>query len=314
MVTNTTSADSPKYSVIVPVFNESDNINPLYNRLAGTMRAMGGTYEIIFVDDGSRDGSFQLMKRLNSENANVKVVRFTRNFGQQAAIFAGLCQAGGQVVITIDADLQNPPEEIPRLIQKLDEGYEVALGVFKRPGEPIYRRAGSAFAKWVLAKTMPSIPTNLSGFRALKCEVVEQLKAVKEKNNFIDGMLCWMGFEVGVVEVIRNKRLAGKSKYNLFKLINLWFDMVVSFTNFPLKIAIAGGSLLGIIGFLLALFYFIRYLMDGSVVPGFATIVILLTVFSGVQLLCLGIMGEYIGRMNVEVKNKPQYVIREIIG
>jgi glycosyltransferase involved in cell wall biosynthesis len=314
MVIDSSNVVNVKYSVIVPVFNEIANINPLYQRLVNTMRTLDGTYEIIFIDDGSKDGSFQSMKELSAGDGNVRVVRFTRNFGQHAAIFAGLCQARGQVVITIDADLQNPPEEIPRLIQKLDEGYEVVMGVFKRPGEPVYRRAGSAFAKWVLAKTMPSIPTNLSGFRALKSEVVEQVKAVKEKNNFIDGLLCWMGFDVAVVEVTHNKRQAGKSKYNLFKLINLWFDMVVSFTNFPLKLAMVGGSLLGLAGFLLALYYFVRYLIDGSIVPGFATIVILLAVFSGVQLLCLGIMGEYIGRMNVEVKNKPQYVIREIIG
>jgi glycosyltransferase involved in cell wall biosynthesis len=302
------------FSVVIPVFNEEGNIEPLYTRLTKVMRALKRPYEIIFVDDGSSDNSFQILKDLYQKDGSIEVIRFTRNFGQHPAVMAGLDSAEGEVVITIDADLQNPPEEIPKLLEKLDEGYDVIFGIFKRQKEPLYRRAGSIFTKWVLSKIVPVGMTDLSGFRALKSEVVDQLKLLKEKSKFIDGLLCWMGFNVGTTEVIRHQRYTGKTKYNLFKLINLWFDMVVSFTDLPLKILIVGGFILGVIGFLLALFYLILYFLYHISVPGFTTIVILITFFSGVQLFCLGILGEYIGRINKEVKNKPEYIVLDRFG
>jgi len=303
-----------KFSVIVPVFNEEENLKPLYARLTKVMKGLQEPYEIIFVDDGSTDSSFQILKSLHERDNNIKVIRFTRNFGQHPAIMAGFDSARGEIIITLDADLQNPPEEIPKLLEKLDEGYEVIFGVFQKRKHSTFRRAASAFAKWVLAKVLPMETTNLSGFRALRSSAVDQLKLLGEKSKFLDGLLCWMGFRVGTVEVEHHERHLGKTKYSLFKLISLWFDMVVALTDLPLKIATFGGSLLGIIGFMLALFYLIRYFLYGFSVPGFATIVILITVFSGVQLLCLGILGEYIGRMNKEVKNKPEYIVHDKLG
>lgn len=301
-----------KFSVVIPVFNEEGNLEILYIRLAKAMKRLGGTYEIIFVDDGSTDASFQILTGLHQKDNNVKVIRFTRNFGQHPAVMAGFDSAQGEIIVTLDADLQNPPEEISKLLGKLDEGYEVVFGVFQQRKHSFYRRAGSRFAKWVLAKVLPVGATNLSGFRALRSDVVDQLKLLNEKSKFLDGLMCWMGFKVATVEVEHHERQTGKSKYSLFKLISLWFDMVVSFTDLPLKVATLGGSFLGIIGFLLALFYLVRYLLYGFGVPGFATTVILITVFAGVQLFCLGILGEYIGRINKEVKNKPEYIVREI--
>jgi len=156
--------------------------------------------------------------------------------------------------------------------------------------------------------------TSLSGFRAVKSGTINQLKLFRERSKFLDGLLCWMGFKVGTVEVEHSERQAGKTKYSLFGLIRLWFDMVTSFTDIPLKIATFGGLSLGTVGVLLALFYLIRYLLYGFGVPGFATIVILITVFSGIQLFCLGILGEYIGRVNREVRNRPEYIIRDKLG
>ena len=303
-----------KFSVIIPVFNEEGNLEVLYDRLTKVMERMGEPYEIIFVDDGSAEGSLRILKDLHQKDNNVKIISFTRNFGQHPAVMAGFDFVLGEVVITLDADLQNPPEEIPKLLEKLDEGYEVVFGVPRKRKHSLFRRAGSSFAKWVLAKLLPVDVTNLSGFRALRANVVDQLKLLGEKSKFLDGLVCWMGFRIGTVEVEHHERQSGRTKYNLFKLINLWFDMVISFTDLPLKIATLGGSFLGTIGFLLALFYFIRYLLYGFSVPGFATIVVLITVFSGVQLLCLGMLGEYIGRMNKEVKNKPEYVVRDKLG
>jgi glycosyltransferase involved in cell wall biosynthesis len=314
MKENRSPRSKVKLSVVTPVFNEEKNLNVLYTRLKKVMEGLGETYEIILVDDGSTDGSLRILKSLRQKDKKVKVISFTRNFGQHPAVLAGFDFAQGEVIITLDADLQNPPEEIPKLLRKLDEGYEVVFGVLQKRKHSAFKRAGSAFTKWVLTKILPVEATNLSGFRALKSDVADQLKLFGEKSKFLDGLLCWMGFRVGTVEVEHHKRQAGKTKYSPFKLFNLWFDMVVSFTDMPLKLATLGGSLLGITGILLALFYLIRYLLYEFSVPGFATIVILITVFAGVQLLCLGILGEYIGRMNKEVKNKPEYIVRDKLG
>ena len=303
-----------RFSVVIPVLNEEENLEALYSRLTKVMESLAEPYEIIFVDDGSTDSSFQILRDLHQKDSNIKVISFARNFGQQPAIMAGLDSVQGEVVITVDADLQNPPEEIPKLLEKLREGYEVVFGVFHQRRDSLFRRAGSSFAKWVLAKSLSVETTNWSPFRGMRADVVDQLKLLGEKSKFLDGLLCWMGFRVGTVEVEHHERQAGKTKYSLSRLVSLWFDMVVSFTDLPLKVATLGGSLLGMIGFLLALFYFVRYLLYGFDVPGFATIVILITVFSGVQLLCLGVLGEYIGRINKEVKNKPEYIVRDRLG
>jgi len=300
-----------KYSVVIPLFNEQENLEVLYTRLTRVMGNLGEPYEIIFIDDGSTDGSFQILRDLHQKDNNVKVVRFTRNFGQHPAIMAGFHASMGEIIITLDADLQNPPEEIPKLLDKLDEGYEVVFGIFQRRKHSAFRRAGSSFANWVLGRILPVEATGLSGFRALRAYTVAQFKLLNERSKFIDGLLCWMGYKVGKVEVAHEERHSGKTKYTPFKLLSLWLDMVVSFTHLPLKVAIFGGLCLGVVGLALALFYLVRYFLYGFSVPGFATIVILITFFSGVQLFALGILGEYIGRMNKEIKKKPEYIIRD---
>ena len=302
------------FSVVIPVFNEQDNLESLYGRLTKVMQGLESTYEIIFIDDGSTDNSPDIIQKLHRKDSHVKLIIFTRNFGQHPATMAGFSSAHGEVVITLDADLQNPPEEIPKLIRKLNDGYEIVFGIPQNRKHSIFRRTGSAFTKWILRKALPVGSANLSCFRALRLNVVAELKLLDEKSKFIDGLICWMGFRVGTVKVKHNKRHAGKTKYSLFRLLSLWFDMVVSFTDIPLKIAAFGGLILGISGFLLAIFYISRYFLYGFSVPGFATIVILITVFSGFQLLCLGILGEYVGRMNRELKNKPEYIIRDTLG
>jgi glycosyltransferase involved in cell wall biosynthesis len=307
-------SDKIEFSVVIPLFNEEGNIEPLYNRLTMVMHTLNKPYEIIFVDDGSSDSSFEILKKIQSKDKNTKVIRFTRNFGQHPAIMAGFNAASGEVIITLDADLQNPPEEIPKLIKKLDDGQEVVFGVFQERKHSPFRRAGSWFAKWVLATVLPVNITNLSGFRAIRSCAVEQLKSLNEKSKFLDGLLCWMGYKVGTVEVKHEARHSGKTKYTPFKLIGLWLDMVISFTDFPLKIATFLGLLFGTVSLILALFYFIRYFAYGYSVPGFATTAILITFFSGIQLFSLGILGEYMGRINREVKNKAEYIIRDRSG
>jgi glycosyltransferase involved in cell wall biosynthesis len=300
-------------SVIIPLFNEKDNLEPLYTRLTRVLQGLGNTYEIIFIDDGSTDNSFHILRELSIKDKHIHVIKFTRNFGQHPAIMAGFKAANGRLIITIDADLQNPPEEISKLIEKMDEGYDVVFGIFHERKHSVLRRAGSWFSKLVLSKILPMEVTNLSGFRALRCDVVAQLKLLNEKSKFIDGLICWMGYKVGTVEVQHSNRYSGKTKYTLYRLISLWLDMIIALTEIPLKIATFSGFFLGLVGFILAIFYLARYFLYGFSVPGFASIVILITFFSGVQLFAFGILGEYIGRMNKEVKNKPEYIIKDKI-
>ena len=302
-----------EFSVVIPVFNEESNLRILYDRLSGVMQGLGKTYEIIYVDDGSTDDSFQVLCDLHSQDNHVKVIRLTRNFGQHPAVVAGFNIAVGEIVITIDADLQNPPEEIPKLIGKLNEGYDIVFGVFLKRKHSAFRRAGSKFAKWVLSRIVPVETTNLSGFRALRSYTIDQLKLLNEKGKFLDGLLCWMGYKVGTVEVTHGERHSGKTKYTQLKLIRLWLDLVISFSDLPLKFAMLLGAVFGIIGLIMAVVYFIYYFMYGFTVPGFTTTIILITVFAGVQLLCLGIIGEYIGRMNLQIKKRPDYIVRERI-
>lgn len=297
-----------KLSIVIPVFNEEDNIMELYRRLTAVLYR--SVYEIIFVDDGSTDKSFHLLSNIAGGDNSVKVIQFTRNFGQRQALMAGFEQAKGEVIITLDADLQNPPEEIPKLLGKLNEGYEVVFGVAAKREDRFYRKMGSAFAKWTISKLIPVKTINQSGFRALRAYTVAELSKFNEKNKWIDGLLCWMGYKVGVVEVEHNHRYSGKSKYNLVKLITLWVDMVVSFTDIPIKLSIFIGSLLGLAGIALAIFYLLVYFISGVVASGFTTIVILVTFFSGVQLFMLGLLGEYVGRMHININNRPEYVIK----
>ncbi|OGO20301.1 MAG: hypothetical protein A2144_14125 [Chloroflexi bacterium RBG_16_50_9] len=303
-----------RFSVVIPVFNEEQNLPLLYSRLAPVMTSLGETYEIIFIDDGSHDASFEILKSLHEKDKNIKVIRFTRNFGQHPAIMAGFEAAEGEVIITLDSDLQNPPEEIPRLLKKLDEGYEVVFGVFTHRKHSPFRRAGSAFTKKVLATILPSGVTNISAFRVLRSYVVQRFQLFGERSKFLDGLICWMGYRVGTIEVEHEKRYAGKTKYNIFKLVTMWFDIVVSLTEIPLKFATYAGIIMGIFSLLLAFYYLVRYFFYGFSVPGFATTVILIAFFAGIQLFCLGILGEYVGRMNKEVKRKPEFIVREKLG
>lgn len=302
------------YSVVIPVFNEEDSLPELYQRLTRVMSGLGGNYEIIFVDDGSMDNSFPIIEEVCHDDNHVRGIQLTRNFGQHPALTAGFSAASGEVVITLDADLQNPPEEIPKLVEKINEGYELVFGVFQRRKHTAFRRAGSLLTKWVLSRVIPVDVTNLSACKAMKSHVIDQFMLLGEKNRFLSGLLCWLGYKVGSVELRHEKRHSGKTKYSTFKLVTLWMDMVVSFTDLPLKIAIFGGLLLGTVGLVLALFYLVRYFLYGFGVPGFATIVILITFFAGVQLFALGILGEYIGRMNKELKKRPDYIIRRTVN
>lgn len=298
-------------SVVIPVLNEKDNLVLLHNRLTRVLKDIGDTYEIIYVDDASTDGSWEIIKQLRNDNDKVRAIHFTRTFGQKAAVIAGLSKSVGEKVITMDSDLQNPPEEIPKLLDKLDEGYNVVFGIPNEKKHSWYRRWGTAFGKYTMSKLLPSVPSNWSGFRALSRVVVNQLINMSERNIFIDTLLCWMGYKMIAIEVEHRDRNAGKSKYNFFKLMGVYLDLVITLTDIPLRIATFGGLFLGALGFLLVFAYIIMYFVQSYTVPGFITTVILISFFSGIQLFCLGILGEYVGRANNEIRHRPNYIIKE---
>lgn len=306
--------ESVYLSVVIPLYNEEENLEELHRRLTSVLVDLGELYEIVFVDDGSNDKSFEMLQGLHKKDSHVKVIRLTRNFGQPAAKTAGFDFSKGKIVITIDADLEHPPEEIPKLIEKLEEDYDVIYGIFPERKHSTFRIAGSGFSKWVLSRIVTVGRTNISGFTAIRASAIERLNLCGERTRFLSGLFSWTGANVGTVEVEHHYRHAGKSRYGVFKLLGLWFDMIVSFTDLPLRMASVGGFILGAIGLLMALGYLIRYLLYGFGVPGFATITILLFIFFGFQFLYLGIVGEYLARINTEVRHRPRYIVREALG
>jgi polyisoprenyl-phosphate glycosyltransferase len=315
--------DSMKFSIIIPVFNEEGNIPELYRRLTAVMEKQCRddgvaveSYEIIMVDDGSKDSSWKMIRELSGNDRRVKGISFSRNFGQHPAIMAGFRKCSGDVVILMDADLQNPPEEIPRLIDKLKEGYELVYGVRAERKDSVWRRIGSRIVHKLFLKLLGGfdIPDAVTAFRAMRRKVIESFLEIKGRHFYIAALMAWMGFKSTTVKVRHDGRYSGQSKYKLSKLIFMTMDMIVGFTYKPLKIASISGFTISAISFLFALYIIIRRLFFSIGVPGYASIIVAIAFFSGLQILFLGIIGEYIARIYREAKGRPYYIINEETG
>lgn len=291
------------------MYNEAEVLPHLAERLLSTLTGITDQFEIILVDDGSRDNSFSIIESYAETDRRFKGIRLARNFGQHAAISAGLKKSSGKMVVTMDADLQNPPEEIPKLLEALNEGYELAWGRFEGRRHGPFRKLGSCFAKYILKKIMGGLTTHISTFRAIDRKLVDRLGLLNENSRFLDGLFIWIGANSKVIDVKHNPREKGHTKYDFIKLVRLWFDMVTSFTDFPLRFATFTGIGFGLFGSITAVFYLLRKILFGFAVPGFASIIIAIFLFSGVQLFCLGMVGEYIGRIYQQAKNRPVFII-----
>jgi polyisoprenyl-phosphate glycosyltransferase len=309
-------------SVIVPCYNEELVLPQLFTRLEAAAKGWGMDYEIVCVDDGSSDGTWELLKRQHQANARWKCLAFARNFGHQVAISAGLFNCTGDAAIIVDADLQDPPEELARLIQKWREGYEVVYGVRQNRKEGLVKR----FCYWAFYRLMAKLvqfelPLDSGDFCLLdRCAVVT-LNAMPERNRFVRGMRAWAGFRQVGLPYERQSRAAGSPKYSVRKLFKLAWDGISSFSSAPLRfvsylgMTISGVSLVGILFTLCQRLFAGWFARIGlAPVPGFATIVISILFLGGVQLLCLGIVGEYVGRIYDEVKRRPLWTIRETQG
>jgi len=302
---------SKDLSVVIPVFNEEGNLEELHQRLRQTLLALNKSYELILVDDGSRDQSLQIMRRLSEKDPNVAAITLTRNFGQHPAIAAGLSQTRGDVVVIMDADLQNPPEEIPRLLQGLDQGYDLAFGVRKERKDNFLRRTGSYFAVLILRKFFGT-SGNISAFMAVRRQFVEAFNDCPERNKFFTGLFSWLGARSIGVEVEHSARLSGETHYSLRKLVQILVTMTVSFSEYPLRLTSRLGFLVSLVGLVMALKVVIQKFLLQVEIPGYASIFAAVVFFGGVQLLFLGIIGEYLARVHIETRRRPDYLIRDI--
>ncbi len=305
----------PAVSTVVPVLNEEANLSELYRRLHATLEAFGRPFQIIFVDDGSTDRSLEILHEIAERDPSVVVLEFLRNFGQHAAVFAGLSRARGDVVVTLDADLQNPPEEIPKLLAKIDEGYDVVGGWREDRQDSILRRLPSRVVNRVMSRvTGVRLRDHGCMLRAYRRPVVESICRCNEISSFIPVLANTFAKRVCEVPVRHAERAAGSSKYGLLQLLNLNFDLVTGFSRLPLKLTTFAGMGIAGLSFALGIYILIMRIVRGQEWAQFGvfTLFAILFFLVGMLFVSLGLMGEYVGRIYSEVRQRPRYVIRRV--
>lgn len=303
-------------SVVVPIYNEEQNLDYLFERLISALDSLNLKYEIVCVNDGSKDNSLKYLVEHHHRNPDIKVVDLSRNFGKEIALSAGLDYALGSAIVPIDADLQDPPELIAELVAKWREGYDVVYATRRlREGESWLKRfTANAFYQTITRMTPVPIPKNTGDFRLLDRCVVNALKQLPERNRFMKGLFAWVGFKQTSIMYDRPQRYKGVTKWNYWKLWNFAIDGITSFSLLPLKVWSYIGIILSLISFLYASFLLIRTLILGIDVPGYASLMVAVLFLGGVQLISLGIIGEYLGRVYDEVKGRPLYFVKEFYG
>jgi dolichol-phosphate mannosyltransferase len=307
----------PKYSLIIPIYNEEETIPELYRRVSDVMDSLDDSVELILINDGSRDRSLNLMRELQERDARVCYISFARNFGHQAAVTAGLNFARGQVIVVLDADLQDPPELIPKMIESWQAGYHVVYAQrTKRKKESWFKRL-TAYVFYRLLRRLADvdIPADTGDFCLMDRQVVDVLNSMPERNRYIRGLRAWIGFRQTAVKFERDPRFAGEVKYTFKKSLALAVNSLVSFSKIPLRISTYLGLFSALIALLMALLVlYWRLQQPDSPVTGLATILIAVFFLGSVQLISIGILGEYVGRIYEEVKGRPAYTIAEIAG
>lgn len=304
------------YSIVVPVYNEEQVLAETYKRLKKVMDSTGEKYELLFVNDGSGDRSAVMIQEFCRRDQKVRLINFARNFGHQLAISAGMDYASGEAIVVIDADLQDPPEVILQMIEKWKAGCDVVYGKrVERKGETFFKKITAAvFYRLLRLMTDVDIPVDAGDFRLLDRKVCQEIKKMREKSRYIRGLVSWVGFRQETVEYVREERWAGETKYPLRKMIKFALDAVTSFSYKPLKLATYVGFVLSLGSFVYLIVVLYQKLFTTNVVPGWASIVTINLFFNGVILIILGIIGEYIGRIYDETKNRPLYIVKEKIG
>ncbi|OGR88221.1 MAG: glycosyltransferase [Elusimicrobia bacterium RIFCSPLOWO2_01_FULL_60_11] len=305
-----------KYSVVVPIYNEEDTLPELYRRLEAVMRGLGEKHEVIFVNDGSQDRSLQILKTYAAKNPSVKIVDLSRNFGLQPAYSAGIDHAQGQAVIPMDGDLQDPPELIPRMIEKLNEGYDVVYTVKTKRQEGFLKRfAFSAFYRILRKTSNVDMPLDAGSFSIMNRKVADIFKSLPEKNRLVSGIRAWVGFRQTGIHYERDARYSGPPRQTFFRLMRMATDGLFSFSTVPIRIATflglfaSGLALLAIVVVL-----YLKIFTDVIPVSGWASTMIAVMFFGGIQLVFIGVLGEYVCRIFDEVKDRPLYLVKETVG
>ena len=303
-------------SVIVPMFNEEKNIAVFHERLLRALENLEGNWEIIFINDGSSDTTLFRLIALHQQDRRLKIINFSRNFGKEVALTAGIDKASGQLIIPIDADLQDPPELIPEMIEKWREGYQIVNATRRaRHGETWLKRVTAEIFYCFINKmsTIP-IPKNTGDFRLLSRPVVEALKMMPERTRFMKGLFAWVGFQQTTIYYDRLPRHAGNTKWNYWRLWNFAIDGLSSFSSIPLRIWSYCGLLLSLLAFMYAGFLVVKTVVFGKDWPGYASTMVAILFLGGIQLISLGVIGEYLGRVYKEVKMRPLYIVESSYG
>jgi dolichol-phosphate mannosyltransferase len=308
-------------SIIIPVYNEQENIELLFNRLISSSKLWNDSFELLFVDDGSSDNSYSLLKEIADRQDNVKIIKLSRNFGHQAAISAGIKLAKGDAAIIMDADLQDPPELLTKFIEEWKNGTEVVYAVRKNRKENIFKKIGYMSFYWILQKIVSdiNIPIDAGDFCLMDRKVIDVLNSMTEENRFVRGLRAYAGYNQKGIEYDRPNRASGSPKYTFSKLIRLAIDGILDFSIIPLRIATFLGAFISITSFIIGLFFIIHRILNFKVfgysptdTPGLASLAVGIFFLGGVIMFMLGIIGEYIGKIYMEIKNRPSYIIEEI--
>jgi dolichol-phosphate mannosyltransferase len=306
--------DDVELSVAVPIFNEQESLEELHARLTAALRRVARRYEIILVNDGSSDGSWAVILSLASRDPHTKAIGLSRNFGHQVAITAGIDAASGAAVVVMDGDLQDPPEVIESLYGRFLDGYDVVYAQRRaRHGETRWKRfTARAFYRVIRRMTTLDIPLDTGDFRLMSRRVVEELRQLQEHSRFIRGLVTWVGYNQVAVAYDRERRSAGESKFSTPRMLKFALDGITSFSSRPLRVASLAGSLLSVASLLLMLGFIIYRVSGGTgLVPGWTSLIVSVLFLGGVQLLAIGLLGEYIGRIYEEVKGRPLYVVKD---
>ncbi len=305
----------PYLSIVVPVYNEESNLAPLMERLYPAARSTGRSFEIIFTNDGSRDRSLEILKAMAQDYPEVRVIEFNGNFGQHMAILAAFEMCSGQIVITLDADLQNPPEEISRLVAEIESGHDVVGTIRQKRQDSIFRKLASRIVN-ITTNKMTGMEMNDYGcmLRAYHRNVIENINRCGESTTFIPALAQTFAANPSEIEVGHSERAAGESKYSLYRLIRLNFDLMTGFSVVPLQLFALFGILTSLFSLAFGLFLLVRRFIVGSEVEGVFTLFAILFFFIGIIIMGIGIVGEYVGRIYQEVRKRPRYVVRRTYG
>lgn len=309
------AVDAIQISIVVPFLNEQDVLPICYARLKEILGGLARPYEIVFVDDGSTDNSVELVAALIQRDPTLRLVRLSRNFGKEAAMSAGLAHARGDAVIMLDADLQDPPELIPDMVRAWRDGFDVvSMRRRKREGEGAAKRLSAyAFYRILSGMSRSRIPTDTGDFRLMSRRAVEALFQMPERCRYMKGLYSWIGFPTKVIEYERAPRAAGKTKWNYFALFGLALEGITSFSTAPLRWATGIGAVVALAGATFGLWIILKTIIFGDDVPGYPSLMAMITLLSGIQLLTIGLLGEYVGKGYLESKQRPVFLVRDVL-